>query len=313
MHGLSPGDNRPKRGTDYLLRPQDLVPRWDEPEAHIGDLSNAVLSGGDRLPSTTQRPTIGRRHRPTRRQLLAGIALAGVGGMAGCLGDDDGDDQTPSPTPATTPPDGDDTPDENDDTGQELDVVGGVTSMVSEVWYYHEIEGMSVNEYELEYHLDHENNRMKQVVNHISEDFYYEAYHINDTVYQVMDDQCFAISDVPLNLDGQFILEDPGELEDTGNYDLAGTDTFRGHTVEVWTITDEHFVLYDEGSMTAYLDPDSGYLIGLEGEFIHEEDDTGDTIFRFEQYFHSHNQDLGIEIPEVCEDANGDDWTDDDT
>lgn len=254
----------------------------------------------------------------SRRRLLLGIAVGGVAAIAGCLEDDDdavddptpdGADPTPTPDDAQTPtpedvPPGEDepTPTPEEDVAGELEIEREITSMVNEIYVRQETEAGEVEmEAEMEYHWDFENQRVKQVFNMITEGVTYEIYHIDETMYQVFDEMCTQVEDVPMEFDDEFTVQDPDDLDDTHLYTHDGTGEFRGMTVDVWSLDVDASPWAEEGWFSIYLDPDTNHMVGIGGELHYESPDgVGRTQF-IEQYFHSHNEDLDIEVPDVCE------------
>lgn len=299
----------------------DRTTWWIDPTSHLptegGDPTALVEVIDDRSRALRRRKRAGDGvvgGRLTRRRLLHGVAIVGVAAVAGCVGDDDDDDdETPTPdeddptptpdgatpTPGATPPDEEPTPTPVE--GEELQVEGDITSMVTEIYVREEnAAGEILMEAELQYHWDWEQERAMQLFDLISEGVSYEIYHIDNTMYQVFDDMCQQIDDIEFGFGDSFVVEDPGEIDDTEYYYRDGTTEFRGQTVEVWALDVESAPWIDDGWFAIYIDPDTNHLVGIEGEFEYETHE-GEPRFQFiEQHFHSFNESLDIEVPEVC-------------
>lgn len=204
-----------------------------------------------------------------RRRYLTLIGVVGVGGLAGCVGDDDGDDEQID----DTDPDGDDTePEETTDgtgTGDEsadddeIDDEDDEENDEDE-----EVDGPRLRDvfnwessYVVEFEFDQGTGT--QIIHdgdsHLQGEFdgeKIETYSIqtDDGVetYTVMDGQCYAIStEIP---DGEIF--DPEEPEaDDEEYFSTGTTTVEGQEVYIFDVEDG----------TLYISVSTGYPVRFEG------------------------------------------------
>ena len=132
-----------------------------------------------------------------------------------------------------------------------------------------------------------------------------EAYHIEDTTYQVLPDGSCTVwemdgADAGIEVD-EIEIPDPEAIDEiAAEFVYAGTDTIDGEEVHVWVYDLAETKQEIAGEITVYLSTASGYPIGVDGWATVDSDDEISEV-RFEQRNHQFNEELTIELPEACE------------
>ena len=244
-----------------------------------------------------------------RRQFVVAAGGAGIAALAGCVGDDDGDDEPVDTDDAgvdDTADDGDDEPVDTDDTDDTPDAddtaetddeeeglsaadLSFEESFVYEGRIHDEMSGEQIEVTFSQHGGDH--HMRVTGAEHMDE---FETYLVDGTTYQVFDGMCMkgdfgGDQDTP-DIDAE--IDEDDELFAGIPPEPDRTDTIDGDRVDVYEILAED-VPHEDHDVTLYIDSETGYLRRMDSE-----------MFSFD--LHSWGEVDPIEPPEMdCQEMGG--------
>lgn len=272
----------------------------------MGDL---VQGTGPTVPNGEACDTCSNGASITRRSyLLMGGALAV---MAGCVGDD----ESPEDDSGTVDEDDTETADdapaddgESDDEADMRDVQEDFDSFILEM--HVTLDGPEESwEQELYRETDVVNEHLYQhiemVMDEDSQEF--EHYLVDEGAYQIIDDACMSFDEQGIMVfadnPGGFQRPDPDRIDaEDDHITHVGSDVRDGMSVDVWEMDLAQTFEAHDGLIRMYIDIENGYFVGYDGWYTTgAADDPQHITIDFRR--HSFNEELTIELPEVCEDA----------